>query len=102
MTRRDALLTLASVVVAACSRTRGGRPRVALVLKTFNSPFFLDMRNGAEAAAARAGIDLVVQAAERELDVERQMQIVENLIQTGIQCQRKSTLSMCWCDGRID
>ena len=30
------------------------------------------------------GIDLVVQAAEREIDVERQMQIIENLIQTGI------------------
>ena len=84
MTRRDALLTLASVVVGACSRTRGGRSRVALVLKTFNSPFFLDMRNGAEAAAARAGIDLVVQAAERELDVERQMQIIENLIETRV------------------
>ena len=27
----------------------------------------------------------MVQAAEREIDVEKQMQIVENLIQTGIQ-----------------
>src|SRR5258705_7544485 len=83
MTRRDALLTLASVL-AACNRTRGGRPRVAFVLKTFNSPFFLDMRHGAEAAATPAGIDLVVQAAEREVDVERQMQIIENLIETRV------------------
>ena len=83
MTRRDALLTLASVL-AACNRQRGGRPRVALVLKTFNSPFFLDMRGGAEAAATRAGIDLIMQAAEREIDVERQMQIIENLIETRV------------------
>ena len=34
-------------------------------------------------AAQKAGVDLVVQAAEREIDVEKQMQIIENLIQTG-------------------
>ena len=83
MTRRGAILTLASAF-AACSRTRGRRPRVALVLKTFNSPFFLDMRRGAETAAAPAAVDLVVQAAEREIDVERQMQIIENLIETRL------------------
>ena len=60
------------------------KPRVALVLKTLNSPFFIEMQTGAKAAADRLGIDLVVQAAEREVDVEKQMQIVENLIQTGV------------------
>jgi ribose transport system substrate-binding protein len=73
--------------LAACNRgepARGGRPRVAFVLKTLNSPFFNDMQRGAEAAAKRLDVDLVVQAADREIDVERQMQIVENLIQTGI------------------
>jgi ribose transport system substrate-binding protein len=83
ITRRDTLLALAALA-GSCRRARGDRPRVALVLKTFNSPFFLDMRSGAETAAARAGIALVVQAAEREIDVERQMQIVENLIETRI------------------
>jgi ribose transport system substrate-binding protein len=83
MTRRDALLALASVL-AGCNRARGSRPRVAFVLKTFNSPFFLDMRRGADAAAARGGIELIVQAAEREIDVERQMQIIENLIETRV------------------
>lgn len=62
----------------------GARPRVALVVKTLNSPFFLDMKQGAEAAAREAGIDLIVQAPERELDVDKQMQIVENLIQTRV------------------
>ena len=84
MTRRDALIILLAPLVAACRRAPGGRPRVAFVLKTFNSPFFLDMRTGAEAAAARAGIDLVLQAAEREIDVERQMQIIENLIEARV------------------
>ena len=55
------------------------------MLKTLNHPFFVDMRRGAQEAADRLGVTLQVQAAEREIDVEKQMQIVENLIQTGIQ-----------------
>jgi len=60
------------------------RPVVALVVKTLNHPFFIDMQRGAEEAAKAAGVDLVVQAAEREIDVERQMQIIENLIQRKV------------------
>src|SRR4051794_26814874 len=63
----------------------GGKPTVALVLKTLNHPYFVDMRRGAQEAADRLGVTLQVQAAEREIDVEKQMQIVENMIQTGIQ-----------------
>jgi len=61
-----------------------GNARVALVLKTLNSPFFIDLRNGAEKAAKKADIELIVQAPEREIDVEKQMQIIENLIQTEV------------------
>lgn len=59
-------------------------PVIALVPKTLNNPFFIDMQRGAEEAAAAAGMQLVVQAAERETDVERQMQIIENLIQRKV------------------
>jgi ribose transport system substrate-binding protein len=81
------LLVLIALTVA-CNRTAPGgtgKPTVALVLKTLNHPFFVDMRRGAQEAADRLGVTLQVQAAEREVDVERQMQIVENMIQTGIQ-----------------
>jgi len=81
------IATLAGVV--ACNRepatTTNARPKVAFVMKTLNHPFFLDMQQGATKAAAGLNIDLVVQAAERELDVEKQMQIIENLLQTGVQ-----------------
>jgi len=53
-------------------------------MKTLNNPFFIDMQEGAQAAAKRLGVELVVQAAEREVDVEKQMQIVENLIQRRV------------------
>lgn len=81
------LLMAAATGLAGCNRATpasDARPRVALVVKTLNSPFFIDMQRGAEEAAKRLGVDLVVQAAERELDVDRQMQIVENLIQAKI------------------
>jgi ribose transport system substrate-binding protein len=57
---------------------------VALVVKTLNNPYFIDMQRGAEEAAKAQGVELTVQAAEREVDVERQMQIVENLIQRRV------------------
>ena len=55
-----------------------------MVLKTLNNPFFIDMQRGAEDAARRLNVDLTVQAAERETDVEKQMQIIENLVETGV------------------
>jgi ribose transport system substrate-binding protein len=60
------------------------RSSVALVLKTLNNPYFIDMQNGAEKEAQKLGINLIVQAAEREVDVEKQMQIIENLIQIKV------------------
>src|SRR5471032_1813124 len=84
-----ALVCMAAIALASCNRggtTAGaGKPTVALVLKTLNHPYFVDMRRGAQEAADRLGVTLQVQAAEREIDVEKQMQIVENMIQTGIQ-----------------
>jgi len=61
-----------------------GRPTVALVVKTLNNPFFNDMQAGAEDMARELELNLIVQAAEREIDVEQQVQIVENLIQRRV------------------
>src|SRR5262249_40852594 len=81
-------LLAAAMALSGCNRDKAaptsGAPRVAFVMKTLNHPFFLDMQRGAQEAAQRAGLDLVVQAAEREIDVEKQMQIIENLLQTGL------------------
>ncbi|MDF1502242.1 sugar ABC transporter substrate-binding protein [Roseisolibacter sp. H3M3-2] len=79
------LATLALFALAACNRGGdGGRPVIALVPKTMNNPFFVDMERGARAAADSLGLELVVQAADREVDAERQLQIVENLIQRRV------------------
>jgi ribose transport system substrate-binding protein len=78
------LLAVTTGCNRGASNEGSGGPRVAFVMKTLNHPFFLDMQRGAEDAAGKAGIALVVQAAEREIDVEKQMQIIENLLQTDI------------------
>ncbi|MBS3945919.1 MAG: sugar ABC transporter substrate-binding protein [Melioribacter sp.] len=57
---------------------------IAFVMKTLNNPFFIDMKNGAEVITKKYNFNLLVQAAEREVDVEKQMQIIENLIQRKV------------------
>jgi ribose transport system substrate-binding protein len=81
--------TLAVCLLFTVSCNRGNnassnQPTIALVLKTLNNPFFIEMQKGAQEAAQKLGINLTVQAAEREVDVEKQMQIIENLIQTKV------------------
>lgn len=59
-------------------------PTITLVMKTLNNPFFIDMQRGAEEAAKRLQVNLIVQAAEREVDAEKQLQIIENMIQRKV------------------
>ena len=52
-----ALMLVAAALSASCNRgatnARSDKPTVALVLKTLNHPFFVDMRRGAQEAADR-------------------------------------------------
>ena len=88
-------LTANVLLLAGCNRgdksapTPGAsaaakKPTVALVVKTLNNPFFIEMQRGAAEEAAKLGLELIVQAADREVDVERQMQIIENLIERKV------------------
>ena len=87
-------LSLTSAVwLTACNRNEpvsektasgASKPTIALVVKTLNNPFFIEMQQGAQEAADKLGVTLIVQAADREVDVERQMQIIENLIERKV------------------
>ncbi len=57
---------------------------IAFVPKALNSPFWAEMEAAAELEARALGVRLVSLAAERETDVERQYQIIENLIQQRV------------------
>ena len=81
------VISILLVLIIGCERgenNRDDKPVIALVMKTLNNPFFIDMEKGANETAGKLGIELIVQAAEREVDVEKQMQIIENLIQRKV------------------
>jgi len=85
--KKIAILVFVLLAIAGCQRgdtTSNNQPSIALVLKTLNNPFFIEMQKGAKETAAKLGVNLIVQAAEREVDVEKQMQIIENLIQSKV------------------
>ncbi len=81
------ILLFICLIWGNCQRSKKSTvagPTIGVVLKTLNHPFFIDMQKGAQDAADRLKVTLIVQAAERELDVEKQMQIIENLIQRKV------------------
>ncbi|MBM7868024.1 ribose ABC transporter substrate-binding protein RbsB [Heliobacterium gestii] len=55
---------------------------VGIALSTLNNPFFVDMRDGAQAAADKMGAKLVVMDAQD--DASKQVSQVENLIQQKV------------------
>ena len=57
------------------------KPKIAFIMKTLNNQFFIDMQEGAEKELKNyPDYELIVQAPERETDVEMQMRMVENMI----------------------
>lgn len=57
---------------------------VAMVLKTLNNPFWVDMQKAGLEQARSSKVRLLVQAPPQETDVERQRQIMENMIQRKV------------------
>lgn len=57
---------------------------IALVMKTLTNPFFIEMEKGARMAEKELGISLIVKTAAQETSIEQQIQIVDQLIETGV------------------
>ncbi len=82
-----AVMLLAGAIWFRTTATAPGRGEtitVAFVPKALNSPFWAAMEQAATREAAAQGVHLVALAADRETDVERQYQIIENLIQQDV------------------
>ena len=60
--------------------------RTAVVLKTSANPFWVNVADGAEAAAQTAGADVSVQSAQNESDIAGQTSLLGNLSGGGYQC----------------
>lgn len=98
--RRRLLLPIAAFValagatwLSACKDTsvspqatpsKPPRPRVALVMKTLTSPFFVEMEKGARRAEAELGVELLVKTAAQETSIEQQIAIVDQLTRAKV------------------
>jgi fructose transport system substrate-binding protein len=73
---------------AACGGDSGGgsggdKPIVGLITKTDTNPFFVKMKQGAEQAASKQGVELQSFAGKQDGDNEAQVQAIENLVSRG-------------------
>jgi len=84
----------AALALSACGGGEGGSaagggggggetPIVGLITKTDTNPFFVKMKEGAQAAATQAGVELQSFAGKQDGDNEAQVQAIENLISAG-------------------
>lgn len=83
--RRISIVVLSCIVVAlvaACGSDRSqSRPLVAYVAPTLANPFFVKMKEGADAAAATAGVELAFQAPPGGVeDAAAQNDLVEAML----------------------
>ena len=58
--------------------------KIAYIVKAKSDAFWTSMEDGAESFAEEKGIHLEFQAPEKETDVEKQVQMVENAVIKGL------------------
>jgi ABC-type sugar transport system substrate-binding protein len=83
-TKVIALLAIIALALAGCSKkddtAKSGKVKIAYIVKAMTDQFWIDMRKGADDAANEFNVELSFQAPDKETDVERQVQMMENAI----------------------
>jgi fructose transport system substrate-binding protein len=76
--------TLALTALAfAASSAFAAEPVIGLITKTDSNPFFVKMKEGAEAAAKKAGAKLLSAAGKQDGDTAGQIAAMENMVAAG-------------------
>ncbi len=79
--KTTALLGAAALALMAGSASAGDL--ACLITKNNTNPFFVKMKEGAEAAAAAAGLDFQAYAGEKDGDAAPQITAIENCVAAG-------------------
>jgi ribose transport system substrate-binding protein len=74
----------ASVTPPPAASAPATRARIALVMKTLTSPFFVEMEKGARRAEAELGVELLVKTAAQETSIEQQIAIIDQLTRAKV------------------
>jgi len=80
--RRGLLVPVVLLVLSVLPLYAAAPPTVGLSISTLNNPFFVDLRDGAQAAAKRLNVNLVVLDAQN--DSAREASQIEDLIQKKV------------------
>lgn len=80
---RYPLIVLAALLAAQAVRGAEPQPVIGLITKTETNPFFVKMREGAEAAARSRGARLLTAAGRRDGDNAGQVTAIENMMAAG-------------------
>ena len=75
-----ALALAAGLVIASAARAED---TIGLITKTNDNPFFVKMKQGAQAAAKEKGLKLLTFAGKFDTDNDTQVAAIENLIAAG-------------------
>jgi fructose transport system substrate-binding protein len=74
---------LAAAMLTALTGTAQAQDVIGLITKTNTNPFFVKMREGAQARAAEMGVELRTYAGKYDGDNETQVEAIESLIAAG-------------------
>ena len=74
---------MGAVLIVGAGGTMAQQATVGLITKTNTNPFFVKMRQGAEAEAQKAGVKLMTFAGKYDGDNQAQVEAIESLIAAG-------------------
>ena len=80
---RKSALALAATLFCATGAFAAGEPVIGLITKTDTNPFFVKMKEGAEAEAKAKGAKLMSAAGKKDGDNAAQVAAIENMVAKG-------------------
>ncbi len=83
--KKSVIWTLSALAIAAAATTtaQAAETVIGLITKTDSNPFFVKMKEGADAAAKKAGARLISAAGKQDGDVAGQITAMENMAAAG-------------------
>jgi fructose transport system substrate-binding protein len=74
---------MSALALTVSSAFAAGEPVIGLITKTDTNPFFVKMKEGAEAEATKAGAKLLTAAGKQDGDTATQIAAIENMVSAG-------------------
>lgn len=78
------VVTLASVGGPVTLKAQTSQISVGLITKTETNPFFVKMREGAQAVADKLGVKLITASGKNDNDNDSQVTAIENMVNAGV------------------